>query len=389
MDRWVAGQLDSAGSIRLQPGEQKHNSQSSVRLYDGDERTAYDDGTLTVTNYRLVWVETGVSTLTMVLDLALITGVKNIPGNAGFSYIPGLKFSSPKLLVHLQPTNKNHKTHFVKLSFRHTNAPTGLPVFETALNYALDAKEWEKKEMNQQEPTLDNKIGVGLSGIRRDREREIQRGKQTIEGAFDGDLKDLMGKTKQLVALSRHYSDKVSRGEVSASDSREFSQYLQSLGIESPVVRCEKGEGAFHEKLSHELATFIKEPLSRNNDMMLLQDLFCLYNRARGTNLVSPNDMVEACRNLKRLGHPYELHTFASGVKVIQATSQSEEVVANNVLAFVTSSAFSSVSQYAEDKGISLALAREQMLVGERLGLICRDETVEGLRFFPNRFCSG
>ena len=35
---------------------------------------------------------------------------------------------------------------------------------------------------------------------------------------------------------------------------------------------------------------------------------------------------------------------------------------------------------------VSTTLAREYLLTTERCGLICRDDTVESLSFFPNRF---
>ena len=35
---------------------------------------------------------------------------------------------------------------------------------------------------------------------------------------------------------------------------------------------------------------------------------------------------------------------------------------------------------------VSTTLAREYLLTTERCGLICRDDTVESLSFYPNRF---
>ena len=36
--------------------------------------------------------------------------------------------------------------------------------------------------------------------------------------------------------------------------------------------------------------------------------------------------------------------------------------------------------------GVSVVLAKERLLFAEKDGVLCRDETVEGLRFFINRF---
>lgn len=36
--------------------------------------------------------------------------------------------------------------------------------------------------------------------------------------------------------------------------------------------------------------------------------------------------------------------------------------------------------------GIPIVLAMERLLAAETAGLLCRDETLEALRFYPNRF---
>lgn len=45
-----------------------------------------------------------------------------------------------------------------------------------------------------------------------------------------------------------------------------------------------------------------------------------------------------------------------------------------------------SVEELAQILSISLLLAQERLQTAERAGKICRDESIEGLRFFPNRF---
>lgn len=45
-----------------------------------------------------------------------------------------------------------------------------------------------------------------------------------------------------------------------------------------------------------------------------------------------------------------------------------------------------SVEKLAQISSISLTLALERLLTTERAGKVCRDESIEGLQFFPNRF---
>ena len=61
--------------------------------------------------------------------------------------------------------------------------------------------------------------------------------------------------------------------------------------------------------------------------MLTLPDAYCLFNRARGAELISPDDMSEARRLWKRLNLPYTVSKMASGVTVIHSTSNSAEKV--------------------------------------------------------------
>lgn len=45
-----------------------------------------------------------------------------------------------------------------------------------------------------------------------------------------------------------------------------------------------------------------------------------------------------------------------------------------------------SVEELARVLGISMVLAQERLLTAERAGSVCRDESIEGLRFYPNLF---
>jgi len=42
--------------------------------------------------------------------------------------------------------------------------------------------------------------------------------------------------------------------------------------------------------------------------------------------------------------------------------------------------------ELAQALGISVLLAKERLLTAEKHGKACRDESIEGLRFYPNQF---
>lgn len=61
--------------------------------------------------------------------------------------------------------------------------------------------------------------------------------------------------------------------------------------------------------------------------MMSLADVYCRVNRARGLELLSPEDLLTACHTMAGLGLPLRLHKFDSGVMVLQLSSQNSEAV--------------------------------------------------------------
>lgn len=45
-----------------------------------------------------------------------------------------------------------------------------------------------------------------------------------------------------------------------------------------------------------------------------------------------------------------------------------------------------SIEELARILNISIVLAQERLFIAEKAGGICRDESIEGLRFYPNMF---
>lgn len=69
---------------------------------------------------------------------------------------------------------------------------------------------------------------------------------------------------------------------------------------------------------------------------------------------------------------------------MLQLESHDDSLIAVDTLEKVQASESLAVEELAKQLGISLLLAKERLLVAERLGSVCRDESVEGLRFYPN-----
>lgn len=55
-----------------------------------------------------------------------------------------------------------------------------------------------------------------------------------------------------------------------------------------------------------QLADFLKGPVERFGGLMPLPDVYCLFNRARGAELVSPDDLLAAVKLFPAIGAPFQ-----------------------------------------------------------------------------------
>ena len=155
----------------------------------------------------------------------------------------------------------------------------------------------------------------------------------TLSEAFS-DLNSLIAKASDMVKIAERLSAKSRQDK----DGAQLDAMAQDLGISSPVTKSppppslENGlktefswlhrrmaGSAYHTELSRQLADFLGPLLHRHHGIMLLSDIFCIFNRARGIELVSPDDVVAACDQFESLRLPLRKRTMASGVVVVQS----------------------------------------------------------------------
>eukprot|EP00270_Netrium_digitus_P015424 TRINITY_DN5402_c0_g2_i2.p1 TRINITY_DN5402_c0_g2~~TRINITY_DN5402_c0_g2_i2.p1 ORF type:complete len:501 (+),score=140.55 TRINITY_DN5402_c0_g2_i2:216-1718(+) len=259
-------------------------------------------------------------------------------------------------------------------------------------------------------PTF-NPAMAGVGGILRREQEQIQATDKDMQEAFS-DLNALMVKAKDMVVLAERMrakllapssslsADSLPSSSLSSSVSsidgelegsqQEMQDWLLRVGIMSPVTK-ESAGALYHQQLARQLADFVAVPVQRAGGMMSLVDVYCHFNRARGTELISPEDLLQACRIWDTMNVGLMLRQFDSGVIVIQSKSRSDEQMLMRIKQMVRSRAEGkrvgvTAMDAANELGISPALAKEQLLLAERRGLVCRDDAADGLRFFANHF---
>jgi ESCRT-II complex subunit VPS36 len=361
----------------------------SVKLYDGDEKTSYEDGEILLTTHRLFWGRPGEiarGATTLALPLKYITSLDE---ETASSMIFGKK---KRIILNLaaassnkQPGPSNSSTaNFIKLSGRN-----GVDVaFVSSLNETVAARIWQATETLEEEVVekpREIKLRTGIMGIERGLQAKQQQRDESISMAFQ-DLSKLMNMAKDMVGISKAISTKIRdrQGDISEDETVRFKSYLMSLGIDDPVTRDNfVSNTEYYTSLSAQLCEILLDPIEESGGMMALTDVYCRVNRARGLELLSPEDLLNACQ---MLSGPIQFRQFPSGVLVLQLESHSDAAVAEQTLTQIEEAQTLTVEELSKILSCSVILARERLLTAERAGKICRDESIEGIKFYPNRF---
>uniref|UniRef100_A0A8C0JE99 Vacuolar protein-sorting-associated protein 36 n=1 Tax=Chelonoidis abingdonii TaxID=106734 RepID=A0A8C0JE99_CHEAB len=360
MDRfaWASGLLEMNETLVIQ--------QRGVRLYDGEEKVKFDTGVLLLSTHQLIWRDLKNHECCIAIPLSQIVFIEEQAAGIG---------KSAKIVVHLHPAPSNKepgpfqssKYSYIKLSFKEH----GQIEFYRRLSEEMTQRRWENMPVSQtiqinRGPQAGRIRAVGIVGIERKLEEKRKETDKNISEAFE-DLSKLMEKAKEMVELSKSIANKIKekQGDITEDETIRFKSYLLSMGIANPVTRETHGSGThYHMQLAKQLAGILQSPLE----------------------LLSPEDLVNACKMLVALKLPLRLRLFDSGVMVIELQSHNEEEMVASALETVSEKGSLTAEEFAKLVGMSVLLAKERLLLAEKMGHLCRDDSVEGLRFYPNLF---
>eukprot|EP00474_Spongospora_subterranea_P004036 CRZ04494.1 hypothetical protein [Spongospora subterranea] len=120
--------------------------------------------------------------------------------------------------------------------------------------------------------------------------------------------------------------------------------------------------------------------------MLMLIDVYCMFNRARGTELISPDDLLHACRLFTELNFALKVREFSSGVLAIQGPTHDDKRMTQTILQIIDSRGPITDIQLSGLLSISIIVAAEHLHSAENAGALCRDTTPEATRFYKNLF---
>ncbi|KAL7932917.1 EAP30/Vps36 family domain-containing protein [Trichoderma chlorosporum] len=238
----------------------------------------------------------------------------------------------------------------------------------------------------------------------------MRKNNEILIGSAFEDLEALMASAKEVVALAERFAQQVNgaSGDVTSKDNSILAESAHQLGLitTKDIVGGGGSESLYFSELARNLAEFLTDDargvLKRAGGILTLVELWAMFNRARGgVELVSPMDFEKAAQMWEGLKLPVRLRKFRSGVMVVQARDRTDDATIRSILAWLQDlhefppdrdvawdwrefGRGVTAQEAAERFGWSLGVAEEELLMAEEHGALCREEGLEGLKFWKN-----
>ncbi len=247
---------------------------------------------------------------------------------------------------------------------------------------------------------------VGIAGLER-QGLELRKKNEAVIGSAFEDLDALMASAKEIVALAESFAKK---SDESSADTNqliaESAKALNMVTTKDMLSSSAGSESLYLSEMSRNLAEYLTDDakgiLRKEGGIMSLVDLWAVFNRARGgVELISPMEFEKAARLWEKLKLPVRLRQFKNGLLVVQQADRTDDKTIAQLLSLLhelhTLSSNSdagwrheafgrgiTAQEAAQRFGWSVGVASEELEMAEEKGALCREEGVEGLRFWEN-----
>eukprot|EP01138_Halocafeteria_seosinensis_P011459 gb/GECG01011705.1/.p1 GENE.gb/GECG01011705.1/~~gb/GECG01011705.1/.p1 ORF type:complete len:391 (+),score=51.21 gb/GECG01011705.1/:1-1173(+) len=373
-------ELSPTGQPKFEADEEiQHCAHRHVDLYDGDTKLMLN-GTATISTHKVYWLSQEA------ID-SVIKGGRS-PSEINFT-TPGYSwhlssivnvsdserlFRTPKIGIQLQ------SGRVIQFGFK----GKGKQEFKDWLNTARQRRSWETHGASTGSQRRTKTLGV--AGLIQQRQQDHAEEQKFSEQAFS-DLDALVKNARKAVDLAKRYAEETGKKtEEPTEEKQQFANLTENLGLTN-IVTKETSGSRYYNQLARQLADFTKRFLERSGGMMTLTDVYCLYNRARGTHLVSPKDLWKACSIMDQQNLGIRLKTLESGTAVLQIQSHDEATIVRRIVSMLSDyTQWVSAAELATQWHVPLPIAKHHLLLAEQQGYLCRDDSMAGIRFYKNLF---
>lgn len=389
MEYFTACEMTTSGTYKPLEGEFTLSfiDQTSIQTHD-KQPTDYTAGLLTVTTHRLIWVSPS-------RDHAVACWLAHIVDELHTKSKP----FSQNARIHLRFVNNAAGVRLLLRNQRSSDADR----VSTDIRAARARKEWERidhekerqRHAKKKEDEMIQRNMRGLNGVSNRIQINDNRANQVLHTGFQS-LEQLREQAADLVAIANRLKHQLVHGEHTQQND-ELLKLMSEMGIQSPVLKSSSGKNAslYIEQLSRELYNFLQSQLLKLGGIITLADAYCLVNRNRATTeLISPSDFRQAVEYFSSLSLPsnnIELTTLESGIDALvyqinQANEHDVKAIGLDLKQLAEEKTSITAFDVIRLKNIPVQRARSLLEQVESIGLLARDDSIHGLRFFPNSF---
>ena len=276
------------------------------------------------------------------------------------------------------------------------------------LQMGIKAKEYEMshkpKEQSQNNNSNTNSVlsatsaSTQMGGLGMDRVKNMMRSKldnqqQMISGSFN-DIDSLRQNAEQMISIASQIRNKIATNPNNKSDNDEINSVLSKIGFVDPITK-EVAGSEYYLKLGEQINNYFMDYFAKNpqTKALTLIDAYCIYNRARGGNTISPKDMRQAVKQIidGKVIHNIIIKNFNNEMIVIQTP----EFSGKNILAMIEKFMNEKKQEYIEMSDLTSILHLDNVLLEKTIiadllnsGLILIDESDLVVRYYLNRILS-
>ena len=227
--------------------------------------------------------------------------------------------------------------------------------------------------------------GIGMGRIKNIMNQKIEKDSKLISSSFSG-IENLRKNAESMIELAKEIRVKL------GNQNSELNGILSKIGFVDPVTKEVSGSD-FYLNLGEQINEFFCQYFSSNPNIKVLTliDAYCIYNRARGANTISPKDMTQALKYFENNNHQVLVKNFNNEMIVLHT----KEYSSDNILVLITNFMKKNGQNYIDMNDMSKILNVENVLLEKILiedllfnGKLLIDEDDLEVRYYLNNILS-
>ena len=232
--------------------------------------------------------------------------------------------------------------------------------------------------------------GLGMERVKKQQEEKIKQDSLLINSSFTG-IQSLRQNAEQMISLAQQIRAKLGNSNQN-KESSEINGILSKIGFIDPVTKEVSGSD-YYINLGEQINDYFYKYFTENPNIKVITliDAYCIYNRARGGNTISPKDMTQALKYFETNTHQVLVKNFNNEMIVLHT----KEYSSDNILVLITNFMKKNGQNYIDMNDMSKILNVENVLLEKILiedllfnGKLLIDEDDLEVRYYLNNILS-